>query len=253
MSNVESYRTCAEWQRFIASGRNKHDRPCANNTKAMLCANDGVGIKLHNTVILLFFRDDSVVLDSGGWQTVTTKERMNRYLPSGYSIYQEQSIWYLSHSDGRVAFADGMRIGRDGKITGEGEDPKVKIKLKKQIRAYAKRYMEEFMLGSVPKPSNGDCLLCRFEYPESKKHAKQEGSHILEHMKEDYYVPQLLMNAIKHKRAMMSPAAKEYIAAMWAEKPTQNSGTIDWARDIVSTQILKTLERWLRFPFGISS
>lgn len=49
-------------------------------------------------------------LDSCGWQTSTTKERINRYLPPGIRVYQEDFDWFVK-IDGQVSdFEDGMWI-----------------------------------------------------------------------------------------------------------------------------------------------
>lgn len=49
-------------------------------------------------------------LDSHGYKTSTTKERINRYIPGGYRVYQSDFEWYLSTPDGEREFQDGMTI-----------------------------------------------------------------------------------------------------------------------------------------------
>jgi hypothetical protein len=68
-------------------------------------------IRLHNTDILIF-EADHVTLNSGGWQTVTTKARMNQYLPAEVRISQENFEWFVNDSrDGsKKPFVDGMII-----------------------------------------------------------------------------------------------------------------------------------------------
>ena len=62
---------------------------------------------------------DALILNSGGYETPTTKHRINAYLPTGWNLYQENYVWYVQHwSDGngwdskdhRWIFEDGMRI-----------------------------------------------------------------------------------------------------------------------------------------------
>ncbi len=55
-------------------------------------------VRLHATRIVTFHRDGRVELNSGGWRTVTTKERMNRYLPSGWRLYQDAHVWYVAYA-----------------------------------------------------------------------------------------------------------------------------------------------------------
>lgn len=49
-------------------------------------------------------------LDSHGYKTSTTKERLNRWTPSGYFVRQEDFVWYLETPNGRREFNDGMTV-----------------------------------------------------------------------------------------------------------------------------------------------
>lgn len=50
-------------------------------------------------------------LSSCGWHTVTTKERINRCLPSGYRLFQKDFDWFLRKPNGEtVDFQDGMVV-----------------------------------------------------------------------------------------------------------------------------------------------
>jgi hypothetical protein len=49
-------------------------------------------------------------LDSHGYRTQTTKDRINRYLPDGYEVYQEDYEWYLETPSGEREFTDGMTV-----------------------------------------------------------------------------------------------------------------------------------------------
>ena len=69
------------------------------------CGRKAVGILYHSTVVLWFHPDGKIVLNSGGWQTVTTKQRMNAFLPDGVCIYQNDHAWYVNdcrHVEGYV-------------------------------------------------------------------------------------------------------------------------------------------------------
>lgn len=70
-------------------------------------------VKLWNTDIATINPDDSTVtLDSGGYATVTTKDRMNRVLEgSGYYIYQKNFEWFVKNPDGTsTKYEDGMKL-----------------------------------------------------------------------------------------------------------------------------------------------
>lgn len=59
---------------------------------------------------------NNITLDSGGWQTVTTKRKMNqaaRQFALGYSVYQRNYKWFVDLPTGEtVPFEDGMTFNR---------------------------------------------------------------------------------------------------------------------------------------------
>lgn len=73
-------------------------------------------VRLHRTNVVTYHPDGSIVLDSGGWQTVTTKARMNAHTPPAVSVWQDRHEWYVgvrvsSREDGqRWNYADGFTL-----------------------------------------------------------------------------------------------------------------------------------------------
>ena len=53
---------------------------------------------------------DTLKLSSGGWKTKSTKERINRHLPKGIKLYQEDNVWYIDTEDGVIEFYDGIEL-----------------------------------------------------------------------------------------------------------------------------------------------
>ena len=75
-------------------------------------------IRYTRTDIVKIKPNGDIILNSGGWQTVTTKRKMNQYLPSGFYLYQSKFEWFIND----VPFIDGIKIMFDGKvIQGKGE------------------------------------------------------------------------------------------------------------------------------------
>lgn len=62
---------------------------------------------LHQSPIVVQ-HGDSYRLDSCGYETKLTKERINANLPSGYKVRSRSGDWYVSLPDDEVAFEDGM-------------------------------------------------------------------------------------------------------------------------------------------------
>ena len=73
-------------------------------------------IQYHSTVVVEFDQEQ-IRLDSGGWQTATTKSRMNQasnQFDLGYRVFQKDFEWrvYVSQHDITLPFYDGMLITR---------------------------------------------------------------------------------------------------------------------------------------------
>lgn len=73
-------------------------------------------ITYHGTVVVYFDRQ-KIVLDSGGWRTVTAKLRMNqasRQYGLGYWVWQKSYDWYVNCpvTGKTLDFHDGMVLQR---------------------------------------------------------------------------------------------------------------------------------------------
>lgn len=169
-------------------------RKLANNTYLIVREDGGFGIKLHDTEVVIHY-PDRVVLDSGGWKTVTTKDRMNNF--SEVSIHQAKGVWYAND----LPYEDGITFYSDGHVSGEGADPKEFEKLRKRVNKFAEEYTELFLSGDMDKPSEGDCWMCHMGLPDG-------GSHIHSHLEEDYFVPSM----INYVKPHISPFTSNVIA-----------------------------------------
>lgn len=80
-------------------------------------------VRLHNTDVVTLHPDGSYTLNSGGWRTVTTKDRINRYAPG--NVFQSNGEWFYSWGDPRnhteIYFCDGMRVAASGEPVAESE------------------------------------------------------------------------------------------------------------------------------------
>ncbi len=71
-------------------------------------------ITYHSTQIVKF-NSEWIVLDSGGWETVTTKRKMNQasmQFNLGYQVYQIDFKWYVDYKGSTLEYYDGMKITR---------------------------------------------------------------------------------------------------------------------------------------------
>ena len=71
-------------------------------------------IVYHSTAVVQF-DDDKIILNSGGWETVTTKTRMNQASNEyglGIDVYQVDFTWYVAYKGETIPFTDGMTLNR---------------------------------------------------------------------------------------------------------------------------------------------
>lgn len=176
-------------------------------------------VRLHNTDVVTLHPDDSYTLNSGGWRTVTTKDRINRYSPG--CVYSERGQWYYLPKPGswdmRYPFADGMRAYPNGKVDGAGiDETAIRAQLLKQIRAYVDGFAAHVIRHGLAAPGGGDCWGCLFKPTDTKPETASapwgQGKvtkpgadhvmgldHIFDHFREKYYVPSLLWRAVQRR------------------------------------------------------
>ena len=89
---------------------------CANTlVESFYCsATDRVGsiVKLHGNKIAEVYAN-SIVLFDGGWQTVTTKSRLNALLDefsTGTGVIQRNFEWFLTYKHLKEDFVNGMEV-----------------------------------------------------------------------------------------------------------------------------------------------
>lgn len=198
-------------------------------------------IKLHSTEILEWSRDGKrCKINSGGWQTVTTKDRINCYSP--VSVYSQKGLWYI----GETLFFDGIEIV-------DGKPPKPVLsreqkaqKLADSIRKFVAR-MDK--LEVLPMPDSGDCLLCAMDSGAVENNSKSDYGvgnstgrrvkskhHIAEHIREGYLHGRLIFNALKWS------GATDYVISL-----AFREGRDNFARPMAK----RAMRRFLRSQLGL--
>ena len=97
--------TYAEVLALVHGKTNRQERKIGNNTYAEIEHDRSISVRLHGTDVVRFYANGLVKLNSGGWRTHTTKQRINKYSP--VKIFQKNFEWFLS--DGRP-FEDNMLV-----------------------------------------------------------------------------------------------------------------------------------------------
>lgn len=148
---------------------------------------------LINTDVITFVKD-GIILNSGGWRTPTTKDRINSFCNA--RIYQKNHIWYMR--DGSKFF-DGIKINSEGYPIGEIKTVDLE-KVRREKKQIAK-FVALITKDNLPTPNNGDCWYCLMKTNEGKTlgDSFNDSSHLVEHLKEGYLHGSLLVNAMREK------------------------------------------------------
>jgi hypothetical protein len=84
-----------------------------NNTRLTIYKNGDKVLRLHSTDIIKW-QGNKIILNSGGWDTMTTRARFNEFLPDRISIFRKKGVTYIKNSlkypDEITEFSDGIEI-----------------------------------------------------------------------------------------------------------------------------------------------
>ena len=97
--------------------KGRSSKKLCNNTYLQRRVESGaIAVMLHETDVLTLNPDGSTILDSGGWETATTKDRINSYLQFG-QVWSKRKEWSLYVNGKPTPFQDGIRIGPRGGVS----------------------------------------------------------------------------------------------------------------------------------------
>lgn len=179
----------------------------ARNTVEYIRANGERVIRLHDTDIVTFSANGkSAMLTSGGWKTVTTKDRISN-AGINATVYSDRGAWFVRRhgsaaswddKSGRsVPFFDGMKIPLEGALPAPKKAEAIAsrdAKLKADVAKFAKRVLTE----SVPLPAAGDCWLCCMRTADGKPVLSDtDKTHLHSHVTEGYLHGSLIVNAMR--------------------------------------------------------
>lgn len=167
----------------LLKGRER--KKLCNNTYAHK-EGENVVIRLHGHGIIIY-TPDNVILDSCGWKTNTTKDRLNTYSP--IRINQLKGFWYTFQG---LDFYDGITFDYQGNIVSINPNPDKKQENQRILKLISAYCREVKKLDKLPLPDNGDCWVCAGIMGE-------KSSCLLSHLEEKYIHGSLILNALKHR------------------------------------------------------
>jgi hypothetical protein len=193
------------------TGRNQRSRKLANNTYAERRDAETIAIRLHATdVVMTYHKDGRVVLNDGGWLTVTTKERMNSFGPDYMNIGSVRGRWYVTLNrdwDNPVPYKDGITFLNGAVHTGAPDVREVKAedalndRTRKDITNFIRRIKPAEVVAALDN-MGGDCWFCSFHDKQGRAWGDLGGSdndHLRSHMAEHYVVGSMIVNAVKER------------------------------------------------------
>jgi hypothetical protein len=220
---------------------------------------DDVAVRLHNTDIVRISPDGTIILNSGGWRTTTTKDRINYHMMDHFYIYQEKSVWYVisKQTEQKVVYQDHMVILPGGTFAGHGDQQEADRinQLSAKINIYARAFARKMAAGEIVKPTGGDCWKCLMVTQDrtSWGDAGKDTGHLLMHLEEEYYVPSLLVNAVKENDVGL--LVKDFIGRMWHGTNEQRQEALKggWLSDVVENQVSSSIRRYMRKRLDITN
>jgi hypothetical protein len=163
------------------TGRCLERRKVANNTYAERRWPD-IAIRLHDTDVVTLHPDGSITLNTGGWYTVTTKDRLNSYLPFGVwdadwcpdvaegrpcshdengtdpatgrwhhgthhgpkgRVFSVRGEWHVQWFGKDYVYRDGIRLFPDGTVTGAPSETDTERERKRV--AWRRRQIKDYL------------------------------------------------------------------------------------------------------------
>ena len=167
-------------------------RVIANNTLRINYEDGTKAIRFHDTDVITF-KPGEIVLNSGGFRTKTTKERISQF--SSLHINQENGVWDVNGK----AFYDGITFNEAGELL--SEDKIIDLDEIKRMKKKISKFCSLITKDNLPIPSNGDCWFCLMRTQNGKTMGDEQGdhNHLINHMEEGYMPGSLLVNAMKER------------------------------------------------------
>lgn len=188
------------------TGRCSRSRKVANNTYAIRRDHD-IALRLHDTDVVTFHPDGSITLNTGGWYTMTTKERMNGALPkapwdsgTGGWVYSVKGEWHVKWQGHDYVFKDGIRLFPDGTVTGAPDQRS--LDEDRKIVAYRKKLIKDYIAALKPadiayniEHAEGDPWCCSMRAEDGDRPMGHDC--ILEHVRRRHTHGTLILRAVE--------------------------------------------------------
>jgi len=104
-----SYDGRTAFEQAEAFMRGRQSRVIGSNTRLVRDTNDTISVYHHRTPIVSYEDNGEIVVDTGGYHSMSTKVRVNEFSP--LHVWQKDHQWYYSLGDEETGeFEDGLAI-----------------------------------------------------------------------------------------------------------------------------------------------
>lgn len=249
MTRIVTITTYAQADAYLGK---KFSRPLHGRSTRMERRDSGrIAIRYHDTDIVTYTASGATILNSGGFKTVTTKSKINEYIPGSFRVWQDKGIWTLNRLDdpgspwyGRrvsFGFADGITIIGDQILAFiDSIDLERQKTQRKAIAKYAQAYVDAFLLGKV-QPLPGD---------PTNVHGLSTAT-IWTYVQDNRYLQGFIQEAVNV--FPVSRAAYDVYALIMQEDALLAEKTLRFWGDIARRQLTSSLKRYLYRRFGTAS
>ena len=139
----------------MLQGRCKNSRKLENNTYLKRRGVGAIAVRLHSTDIITLYADGSLRICMGGWNTMTTKDRLNGFLPHPWRVWSHTRKYGAGHVvigerwNERVVFDshDVILVSPEGEITGGHGPAEIEREYRAEVNAQRRaRYKERYWI-----------------------------------------------------------------------------------------------------------
>lgn len=159
--------------------------------------------RLHMTDIVTKLRNGRVKLDSGGWRTMTTKDRINAYA-APYYVFSDRGVWHVAERRDGFKAAGRQTVFYEGIVLPDAFDNPAKATREEKRQARLKRLLNAYCdklakLPALPHPDSGDCWFCAMRDQDGRAWGEASGDtdHLIGHLTERYVHGSLILNAMR--------------------------------------------------------
>jgi len=112
MPALSKYSNLHDWKSADKALGDNNSLVIGNNTELIRVSGGDIVVELHGHRIVRYETSGDVRIHSQGYETSTTKDRLNRYTDSKTSIVQRDFEWKVKRGGKTVDFRDGMTVYR---------------------------------------------------------------------------------------------------------------------------------------------